>query len=84
MSTTRYIIENYVNRKWTLDEVHNAEKFYTTHNAGYEHFPWPKDLFEKIVTVDNSFILCATPEPDMFFALIGTQRILAFEDRSSS
>eukprot|EP01102_Stenamoeba_stenopodia_P005581 TRINITY_DN16331_c0_g1_i1.p1 TRINITY_DN16331_c0_g1~~TRINITY_DN16331_c0_g1_i1.p1 ORF type:complete len:508 (+),score=108.24 TRINITY_DN16331_c0_g1_i1:87-1610(+) len=52
----RYIVENYINRKWTMEEVRNAEKFYSTHNAGYEHFPWPKDLFEKIVTEHNGYL----------------------------
>ncbi|CAG8755505.1 3112_t:CDS:10, partial [Dentiscutata erythropus] len=51
----RYIIENYVSVKWTLQDVELAEKFYETHNAGYKNFPFPKDLFLKFIKENDGY-----------------------------
>jgi len=40
----RYIVETFLNRKWTMEEVEKADLFYKTHNAGYTPFPFPKNL----------------------------------------
>ncbi|KAF9383994.1 hypothetical protein CPC16_008647 [Podila verticillata] len=45
----RYIIENYVAKKWTAEDVQRAAHFFSTHNAGFTQFPFPQDLFDKIV-----------------------------------
>jgi Nicotinamide phosphoribosyltransferase, N-terminal domain len=45
----RYIIENYVHVKHTLQDVELASAFFETHNAGGTTFPFPKDLFIKVV-----------------------------------
>lgn len=61
----RYFVENYLNHQWTMDEVEKAEKFYATHNAGFSHFPWPKEIFVKIVKENNGYFpvkLEALPE----------------------
>eukprot|EP00842_Homolaphlyctis_polyrhiza_P004335 jgi/Hompol1/4902/HPOL_004012-RA len=44
----RYIIENYVSKKFTMQDVLQAEAFFATHNAGATPFPFPKDLFVKV------------------------------------
>jgi hypothetical protein len=41
-------IEKYIVIKWTKKDVDLAEKFFSTHNAGYTSFPFPKDLFLKV------------------------------------
>ena len=41
-------IENYLAKKWTLQDVEQAEVFFATHNAGFTPFPYPKDLFIKV------------------------------------
>jgi len=51
----RYIIENYISVKWTIQDVELAEKFYETHNAGYQKFPFPKDLFLKFIKENNGY-----------------------------
>ncbi|KAF9128328.1 hypothetical protein BGW39_005169 [Mortierella sp. 14UC] len=51
----RYIIENYVAKKWTLQDVEQAEVFFKTHNAGFAPFPFPKDLFVKIVNEHGGY-----------------------------
>ncbi|KAF9982724.1 hypothetical protein BGZ65_002559 [Modicella reniformis] len=41
-------IEKYVAKRWTLQDVEQAQLFYATHNAGFTPFPFPKDLFMKV------------------------------------
>jgi hypothetical protein len=38
-----------------MEDVENTEKFYSTHNAGYSSFPFPKDLFVKIVKEHDGY-----------------------------
>ncbi|CAG8618994.1 13572_t:CDS:10 [Racocetra fulgida] len=51
----RYIIENYISVKWTLQDVELAGKFYATHNVGYSSFPFPKDLFLKFIKENDGY-----------------------------
>lgn len=51
----RYLIENYIAKKWTMQDVEKAELFYSTHNAGFTPFPFPKDLFVKIVEEHDGY-----------------------------
>jgi hypothetical protein len=51
----RYIIETWVNKQWTMEDVEKAEKFFSTHMAGYTPFPFPKELFVKIVKENNGY-----------------------------
>lgn len=45
----RYLVDTWVARKWTMEDVEKAELFYKTHNAGFTDFAFPKDLFTKFV-----------------------------------
>eukprot|EP01097_Dermamoeba_algensis_P010534 TRINITY_DN7848_c0_g1_i1.p1 TRINITY_DN7848_c0_g1~~TRINITY_DN7848_c0_g1_i1.p1 ORF type:complete len:466 (-),score=114.93 TRINITY_DN7848_c0_g1_i1:249-1646(-) len=61
----RYIVENYLKKKWTEEDVEKAELFYKTHNAGFTPYPFPKDLFLKIVKENSGYfpvVLEAIPE----------------------
>jgi len=51
----RYIVEQYLHRKWTLDDIEKVDSFYKTHNAGKTPFPWPKATFEKFVKENNGY-----------------------------
>ncbi|CAG8575713.1 5260_t:CDS:10 [Cetraspora pellucida] len=51
----RYIIENYVARQWTLQDIELAEEFYETHNFNYTSFPFPKDLFLKFIEENDGY-----------------------------
>ena len=46
----RYIVETFLHRKWTKQDVENVSKFYSTHKAPFnDRYPWPEDLFNSIV-----------------------------------
>jgi len=51
----RYIIETWVSKKWTLEDVEKADLFYKTHNSGYTPFLFPKDLFVKFVKENDGY-----------------------------
>ncbi|RUS22413.1 Quinolinate phosphoribosyl transferase [Endogone sp. FLAS-F59071] len=51
----RYIIENYVAKQWTVEDVELADKFFASHNAGFEPFPYPKDLFLKFIEENDGY-----------------------------
>jgi nicotinic acid phosphoribosyltransferase len=61
----RYIVEKYLNRKWTVADVEAADKFYKTHNLGHTPYPYPKDLFLKFIRENDGYFpikLEALPE----------------------
>jgi len=51
----RYIVETYLNKKWTEDDVNKAELFYKTHNSGFTEYPYPKELFLKFVKENHGY-----------------------------
>eukprot|EP01128_Nolandella_sp_AFSM9_P010696 TRINITY_DN743_c0_g2_i1.p1 TRINITY_DN743_c0_g2~~TRINITY_DN743_c0_g2_i1.p1 ORF type:complete len:532 (+),score=178.28 TRINITY_DN743_c0_g2_i1:62-1597(+) len=51
----RYFLENFLFKQWTLEDVEKADKFYSTHNAGNNPYPYPKELFEKFVKENNGY-----------------------------
>jgi hypothetical protein len=44
----RYIIEHHVSRRWTLQDLELAKRFFHSHNADFRMFPFPEDLFRKV------------------------------------
>ena len=44
----RFIVENYIAKKYTVEDVEQAAAFFATHNAGATAYPFPKDLFLKV------------------------------------
>eukprot|EP00898_Chlorokybus_atmophyticus_P003251 jgi/Chlat1/3927/Chrsp26S04190 len=62
----RYLVEKYLHRKWTEKDVDDAALFFSTHNApSSKPFPFPKELFMKIVTENDGYFpvkLEALPE----------------------
>jgi nicotinamide phosphoribosyltransferase len=51
----RYIVQNYLNHKWTVEDVELADAFYKTHNYGYQPFQYPRDLFLKFIAENNGY-----------------------------
>jgi nicotinic acid phosphoribosyltransferase len=51
----RYLVENFLNHKWTRAEVESAAAFYETHNAGFTPYPFPTDLFLKFVEENDGY-----------------------------
>jgi nicotinic acid phosphoribosyltransferase len=51
----RYIVENVLNHKWTVEEVEEADKFFQTHNAAFTPYPFPKNLFLKFIKENNGY-----------------------------
>ncbi|KAI8913558.1 nicotinate phosphoribosyltransferase family-domain-containing protein [Gorgonomyces haynaldii] len=51
----RYIIDNYIAKQYTVQDVEEASKFFETHNSGGTQFPFPKDLFLKFVKEHNGY-----------------------------
>ena len=45
----QYIIHTYDGRQWTASDVQKADLFFATHCTGFTEFPFPRDLFHKIV-----------------------------------
>lgn len=62
----RYVVEHFVNRKWTMKDVEMADAFYSQHGApAYGPYPYPRDLFVKFITENDGYmpvILQALPE----------------------
>lgn len=46
----RYIIEQYVARRWTREDLDKTACFFATHGVGGSAFPFPRALLERIIT----------------------------------
>eukprot|EP00775_Hariotina_reticulata_P005943 gene5943-6182_t len=77
----RYVMENYVMRPWTADDVNRAAAFYSTHLApSYGPFPFPKELFMKFVQENNGYFpvkIQALPEGTCVHAHVPVYQITA-------
>ncbi|KAK3245895.1 hypothetical protein CYMTET_44556 [Cymbomonas tetramitiformis] len=52
----RYIVETFISKRWTMEDIGAADKFYSTHAAPFfTQYPFPKALFEKFVTENDGF-----------------------------
>lgn len=51
----QYLVERWLQRRWTLDDVERAAKFYRTFNAGFTPHPFPRELFERFVTENDGW-----------------------------
>ena len=76
----RYIVENYIAIKHTLKDVEEADAFFKTHNAGATPFPYPKDLFLKIVNENNGYFpvtIKSLPEGSVIYPHVPVFQITA-------
>lgn len=82
----RYIVENYINRQWTLEDVERADLFFSTHHGpSNERLPYPKELFEKFIRENNGYFpvkIQALPEGTCIHARVPLYQITAEGDYS--
>ncbi|KAJ3383317.1 hypothetical protein HDU84_003724 [Entophlyctis sp. JEL0112] len=70
----RYIIQRYLSVPWSQDDLNDAAKFFETHRSpwtdGNKQFPFPKDLFQKIIDEHNGYFpvtISALPEGSVIY-----------------
>ncbi|KAJ2450561.1 hypothetical protein EV183_004201 [Coemansia sp. RSA 2336] len=51
----QYIVKTYISLRWTQQDVDEAEAFFSTHNAGFTKFPFPKHLFLKFIRENQGY-----------------------------
>jgi nicotinamide phosphoribosyltransferase len=76
----RYIIENYIAKRFTVEEVEQADLFFQTHNAGATAYPFPKDLFLKFVRENDGYFpvtIKALPEGSVIYPHVPVYEITA-------
>ena len=53
----RYILEQYIEKKWTKDDVKKADLFYSRHQApNNSAYPYPRDLFLKFIKENKGYM----------------------------
>ncbi|KAJ1653552.1 hypothetical protein IWQ61_006346 [Dispira simplex] len=81
----RYIIENHIARRWTMEDVQRAEAFFNTHNSGDTAFPFPKELFIKIVEEHNGYFpakIESLPEGTVVYPHVPVYQITTYDEFS--
>jgi nicotinic acid phosphoribosyltransferase len=81
----RYIIDNYVNVRWTEEDVELADQFYKTHGVGFTQFPFPKDLFLQFVRFNGGYFpvrIEALPEGTVANIHVPVYQIFAYKQYS--
>lgn len=53
----RFIVERFLNRRWTMADLDAADNFMGTHLAGFAPFPWPRRVGEDFVLLPV-FVAC--------------------------
>ena len=74
----RYIVENFLEKRWTMADVELAAHFYSTHGALGAEFPFPRHLFEKFVLENDGFFpvtLQAVPEGTVVHANVPVYQV---------
>lgn len=52
----RYLVENFICKRWTVKDVEMADLFYKTHNVPFTPYPFPKELFLKAVKENDGYL----------------------------
>lgn len=76
----RYIVEEYLYRRWTQQDVDIAADFYRQHNAGNTQYPFPEELFRKFVRENDGYFpvkLQALPEGSVIYPHVPVYQITA-------
>jgi nicotinamide phosphoribosyltransferase len=76
----RHIVENYLNRQWTKEDVESAALFYDSHGVLGAEYPFPKELFMKFVNENDGYFpvtVEALPEGSVVYAHIPVYQITA-------
>uniref|UniRef100_A0A7R9YV39 Nicotinamide phosphoribosyltransferase n=1 Tax=Chlamydomonas euryale TaxID=1486919 RepID=A0A7R9YV39_9CHLO len=52
----RYIVEEYISKQWTMQDVDQVDQFCKSHMApGFREFPFPRELFEKFIKENKGY-----------------------------
>mmetsp|Transcript_35825 Transcript_35825/g.60367 ORF Transcript_35825/g.60367 Transcript_35825/m.60367 type:complete len:518 (-) Transcript_35825:704-2257(-) len=82
----RYIVENFIAKQWTMEDVAKADKFYSQHMAPfYTDYPFPKEMFEKFIRENNGYFpvkLEALREGSVVHARVPVYQITAEKEYS--
>lgn len=81
----RYIVERYLCRRWTQGDIDESATFYATHNAGFNEYPFPKELLQKIVNEYDGWFpirVCGIPEGEVIYPHTPVYTITAKEEFS--
>jgi nicotinic acid phosphoribosyltransferase len=81
----RYVIENYINKKWTMEDLDRCGVFYSTHKSGYTNFPFPRDLFKKFIEQNDGYFpvtIEALKEGSVIYPHIPVYQITAKDEYS--
>lgn len=76
----RYLIDNYLSKPLTQEDLDELEWFASDHNAGGTPYPYPKDLFENIVKENGGYFpvkIDALPEGTVIYPHTPVYRIIA-------
>lgn len=76
----RQIIEKYLHRPWTMEELQVTSQFLSTHNVGHSPFPFPAELFRKVVDEHDGWFpvkICALPEASVVYPHVPVYTISA-------
>ncbi|PVV00445.1 hypothetical protein BB560_005171 [Smittium megazygosporum] len=82
----RYIIENYVSKRWTTDDLDKLRLFASTFNVGNTPYPFPLDLFEKFIAENDGYFpvkIEALPEGSVVYPHVPVLQIVAKDEYSS-
>jgi nicotinic acid phosphoribosyltransferase len=53
----RYIVERFIERRWTLEDVERADRFYGTHKApSNSPYPYPRHLFLRFIEENDGYM----------------------------
>ncbi|ORY47722.1 NAPRTase-domain-containing protein [Rhizoclosmatium globosum] len=80
----RYIVQNYLEKPWTQQDLDDAVIFFKTHKAtldgSHTEFPFPKDLFQKMIDENNGYFpvkIQALPEGSVLYPHTPVMQITA-------
>lgn len=51
----QYLVDKFLNKKWTFKELVEASEFVSKHNAGGTPYPFPKDLFLEMINENKGY-----------------------------
>ncbi|OMH79964.1 Nicotinamide phosphoribosyltransferase, partial [Zancudomyces culisetae] len=81
----RYIITEYIAKKWTIEDVERTENFLKTFNAVQTPFPFPKHLFEKFIRENDGYFpvkIESLPEGSVVYPHVPVFQVTADEEYS--
>jgi nicotinic acid phosphoribosyltransferase len=51
----QYLVDKFLNKQWTVEELNAASQFASKHNAGLKEYPFPRKLFTDMIAENNGY-----------------------------